>query len=293
MNTDRISSGNTNWSAVFQRYFELNTRYNSGRNNNEKGRARLNTTVLIAARFGLVSPTIVAQLYRMSKRQALEHLNKLVKRKLLILVETHRSIDGRIYICDYTGAQFAEEMTGLPIPFRRFNPPERGVNQNTIMHDLMNVHIMLRMLHEPLRADPEYYNYSGLMTEREFKRQMHLADTRIVDGLILESREDGDYIIAIEIENSFKTKAQRSAILLRYLAALKANIYDKVFLISQSHDILNDIKRLHEQLLSELTEVRSKKTKHPLMSADDAGLLKHAIVYRTKYCDELREIFYE
>ena len=291
--TSSITFSNTNWNTQFQRYFDIAIRYEGGVNNNQIGKARLNITVLLTARFGLTSPTIISALYQISKRQALEHLNKLVKRKLLMLVETHRSMDGRIYIADFSGAKFAQELMAMPVPFRRFNPPERGVNQNTIMHDLMNTYILLKMAHEVSRATHEHYVYGGLMTEREFKKVMTQADTRTVDGLILERTREGDCIVAIEIENSFKTKAQRSSILLRYLSALKANIYGKVFMISQSYEILDDIRRLHSQLYTELTQVRSQQTKQPLMTSRDADLLEGAIVYRTKYCDELRQLFYE
>ncbi|WP_252732742.1 hypothetical protein [Paraglaciecola chathamensis] len=291
--TSSITFSNTNWNTQFERYFDIAIRYEGGVNNNQIGKARLNMTVLLTARFGLTSPTIISALYQISKRQALEHLNKLVKRKLLILVETHRSMDGRIYIVDFSGAKFAQELMALPVPFRRFNPPERGVNQNTIMHDLMNTYILLKMAHEVSRVEPGRYAYGGLMTEREFKKLMTQADTRTVDGLILEQTQEGNCIVAIEIENSFKTKAQRSSILLRYLSALKANIYSKVFMISQSYEILDDIRRLHSQLYTELTQVRSQQTKQPLMTSRDADLLEGAIVYRTKYCDELRQLFYE
>ncbi|GAC23504.1 hypothetical protein GMES_1205 [Paraglaciecola mesophila KMM 241] len=291
--TSSITFSNTNWNTQFQRYFDIAIRYEGGVNNNQIGKARLNITVLLTARFGLTSPTIISALYQISKRQALEHLNKLVKRKLLILVETHRSMDGRIYIVDFSGAKFAQELMAMPVPFRRFSPPERGVNQNTIMHDLMNTYILLKMAHEVSRATPEHYVYGGLMTEREFKKLMTQTDTRTVDGLILEQIQEGNCIVAIEIENSFKTKAQRSSILLRYLSALKANIYGKVFMISQSYEILDDIRRLHSQLYTELTQVRSQQTKQPLMTSRDADLLEGAIVYRTKYCDELRQLFYE
>ncbi|MGO4891573.1 hypothetical protein [Flavobacterium sp. W21_SRS_FM6] len=280
------------WASTYDRYFKILMRREFGNNNNEIGRSRLILTVLLAARFGLTSPTVIANLYKISRRQSLEHLNKLVKRNLLILVETHRSTDGRIYICDNDGAKFAEQMVGISIPFRRFNPPEAGVNQNSIMHDLMNSHILMRLMHETARHDPKLFRYNGFMTEREFKRQLTRADTRIVDGLIVEKTGEGDHIIAVEIENSFKTKAQRSTILLRYLEAIKAGFYEKVFLISQSKKILDDIKRFHTQLFDELTEVRSAKTKQPLMSVSDVQLLKQTIVYRTKYCDELTEMFY-
>lgn len=280
------------WHNIAQRYFNIAMRYDGGENNNEIGRARLIMTIIIVARFGLTSPTVISHLYRMSHRQALEHLNKLVKHDYLILIETHRSPDGRIYICNADGARYAEELTGIPVYFKRFTPASRGVNQSTIMHDLMNSHILLRMMHETSRYDPEYYAYSGMMSEKEFKRQMTKADTRIVDGLILENTAEGEVTIAVEIENSFKTKASRGTILCRYLTAIKSDFYEKVFLISQSQQIIDDIKRLNSQLLEELTHVRSKKTRDLLMTTQDAELLRHSIIYRTKYCAELTELFY-
>jgi hypothetical protein len=292
MTSNNFLDKNSEKSLVVQRYFDIDMRYKHAENNNEIGRLRQQLTVVVTARFGLCSPTLIASLYSISKRQALEHLNKLVKQQLLICIISHRSVDGRIYICDSHGAKFAEEFTKIPVHFRRHTPAEKGVNQNTIMHDLMNAHILLSMMQETSRKQPELNIYLGLMTEREFKRQMTKADTRIVDGLLLEKSEGADCIIAIELENSFKTKAQRSAILLRYLEAIKARFYDKVFLISQSHDILNDIKRFHTQLFDELIEVRSSKTKQPLMSTCDVQILKQAIIYRTKYCDELTNMFY-
>lgn len=292
MTSNNFLDKNSEMSLVVQRYFDIDMRYKHAENNNEIGRLRQQMTVVVTARIGLCSPTLIASLYSISKRQALEHLNKLVKQQLLICIISHRSLDGRIYVCDASGAKFAEELINIPVHFRRHTPAEKGVNQNTIMHDLMNAHILLSMMHETSRKQPELNIYRGLMTEREFKRNMSKADTRIVDGLLLEKSDQGDCIIAIELENSFKNKAQRSVILLRYLEAIKAGFYEKVFLISQSKDILDDIKRFHTQLFIELTEVRSSKTKQPLLRPQDVELLKQAIVYRTKYCDELTEIFY-
>lgn len=85
----------------------------------------------------------------------------------------------------FDGSKFAEEFTKIPVHFRRHTPAEKGVNQNTIMHDLMSAHILLRMMQETSRKQPKLNIYQGLMTEREFKRQMTKADTRIVDGLLL------------------------------------------------------------------------------------------------------------
>ncbi|GAA6184917.1 hypothetical protein [Aliiglaciecola sp. NS0011-25] len=292
MHTKKKMLSDTHWHTIMARYFAINMRYHAGQSNHEMGQARRELTTVIVARFGLTSPTVLSHLYRISYRQALEHLNKLVKQGLLILVITHRSVDGRIYICDADGAKYAEELTGLPVYFRRITPPERGVNMNSVMHDLMNSFVLLKMMTESSRFDEGYYAYNGMVTEKECKRMMKRSDFRIVDGLLQEVTEHGSSRIAIEIENSFKNKTQRSVILLKYLAGMNAGVYDKVFLVSQSQAIFADIKRLHEQLLDELTEVKDKKTGLPLLTVDDAQRLKHSIIFRTKYCDELTDIFY-
>lgn len=279
-------------SEIFERYFNIAMWYEGGHNNTEIGKARFNLTLLIAARFGLTSPRVIAHLYDISLRQAREHLNKLVARKLLIKIDNHRSVDGRVYVCDRQGAKIAEEKMCIPVPFKRWKRPEEGLNQLTISHDLINSLVILRMLHESSRITSDCYAFNGFMSEPEFKRHMTSTNTRIVDGLLSEPFDNGNNIIALEIENSFKNKKMRSAILLRYLEGLKAGIYDKVFFVSQRLNILNDIKRLHTQLLEELTEVRNKKTGLPYLTHEDAELLRQSLVYRTKYCDELTAIFY-
>ena len=292
MNTSNNTNSDTDRNLIMQRYFNMHMRYEGGDTNNQIGQARRKTTVLVVARFGLTSPTVIAQLYGISYRQALEHLNKLVKQNLLLLITTHRSVDGRIYICDADGAKFAEELMSIPVYFRRVSPAERGVNLNAVMHDLILSHILLSMMHEPSRFDDAYYAYQGLMSEKEFKRLFKNTDNRIVDGLILENTTDGLIKIGIEVECSFKNKAQRSVILLKYIAAIKAGVYQKVFLISQSQQIFDDIRRLNTQLLQELTQVIDKKNRKPFLTENDADILKSSIIFRTKYCRELTELFY-
>ncbi|MDO6693834.1 hypothetical protein Q4574_11090 [Aliiglaciecola sp. 3_MG-2023] len=290
--TQNDTNNKTYWLTAMGRYFNIDMRYQPMQSNNEIGRARQAMTTLIVARFGLTSPSVVSHLYRISHRQALEHLNKLVKQGLLIMVNTHRSVDGCIYICDASGAKYAEELTGIPVYFRRITPPERGVNLNTVMHDLMNSHVLLTMMREAARHDQGYYAYRGMVTEKECKRLFKNTDSRIVDGLLLEVTDTGTSTIALEVENSFKNKAQRSTILRKYVAALRAGIYDKVFLVTQSEDIFADIKRLHEQLFVELPQIKDKKTRQPILTQADADLLRRSIIFRTKYCDELTKIFY-
>ena len=133
--------------------------------------------------------------------------------------------------------------------------------------------------------------WSSMVSETEFKRIYNATSIRNVDGLIQENNQDGT-IAAIEIENSFKTKVARQTILVKYLESIKQGHYQKVFMFSQSQDILKDIKRIHSKLFEELTNVYNKKTRQSYITDDDAELLKSAIVYRTKFCSELQNLFY-
>ena len=63
----------------YQPYLFMPMKYLPGTNNNQTGKARRALTMKLVARFGLTSPTIIARLYAVPHRQALEHLNKLVK----------------------------------------------------------------------------------------------------------------------------------------------------------------------------------------------------------------------
>ena len=56
--------------------------------------------------------------------------------------------------------------------------------------------------------------------------------------------------------------------------------------------IFDDVKRLHTQLMTELPKRINKKTQQPFMTHEDAELLQSAIVYRTKFCDEITALFY-
>ena len=273
----------------YPRYFDINMRYYLGENNHQKGVNRTKVSVLIAIRFSIITPGIVRWLYGINHRLALEHLNRLEKDGLLRVVKTHRSPDGRVYVPTYTAAKFAEELMGIDIHFRANRNPALQFNQNNVMHNLINAFVMLRGIHN-YHSDETYAPmWNGFITEPEFKRINNLSDTRTVDGAV--RLLDGS-VAAIEIEHSFKNKTARQVILLKYLASLKEADYSKIFLFSQSVKIFDDIKRLHEQLLTELPERYDKKTRAPLLSESDAELLRASIIYRTKLCEEINEIFY-
>ncbi len=273
---------------LYQPYLSMPMRYEHGANNNQIGKSRRALTMKLVARFGVTSPSIISWLYGVPHRLALEHLNKLVSEKLMSLVITHRSIDGRVYVLDYAGAKYAEELLSVAVYFRTGEPSLR-VNQNTIMHDLMMQYVLLKGVHNQTKDNRDKPYWHSFVTESEFKRVFKSNDIRNVDGIALEP--DGT-IAAIEIEHSFKTKAARQTILLKWLYGLKNGYYTKVMLFSQSLQIFNDIKRLHEQLLDEMPTRFDKKTKQALLSHEDAEFLKGKVVHRTALCDELNNRFY-
>jgi hypothetical protein len=264
-------------------------RYYQGANNHQKGVNRTKLSVLIAIRFSIVTPSIVRWLYGINRRLALEHLNRLEKDGFLRVVKTHRSPDGRVYVPTYTAAKFAEELMGIDVYFRSNKNPALQFNSNHIMHNLINAFVMLRGIHN-YHSDETYAPmWKGFITEPEFQRINGLSAARTVDGAVL--LPDGS-IAAIEVEHSFKNKTARQVILLKYLSSLKNGDYNKIFLFSQSQQIFDDIKRLHTQLFEEMPQRFDKKTRAPLLSESDTELLHSSIIFRTKLCEEINEMFY-
>ena len=280
---------NNLFTAQYQRYFDIDMTYHAGANNYQKGINRTKLTTLVVMRFGIIAPVVIRSLYNISQHQALEHLNKLVREGLLQVVKTHRSTDGRVYVPTYAAAKFAEELMGIEVYFRSKSNPALQFSHNNVMHDLVNTFVMLLGVNNRSNNGTTEPLWNGFITEPEFKRLFSDNAVRNVDGLVRES--DGT-ISAVEIEKSFKNKAVRQNILLKYLFSLKSGHYQKVFMFSQSKLIFDDIKRLHEQLFEELPNRFDKKTRSPIISDADVELLRSSIIYRTKFCDEISELFY-
>lgn len=280
----------------YSRYFDINMHYEPGANNYQKGINRAKLTTLIVIRLGIIAPVIIRWLYSISQHQALEHLNKLTKEGLLQVVKTHRSPDGRVYVPTYNAAKFAEDMMGIEVYFRSQSNPALMFNHNNVMHNLINAFIMLKGINNRNTDGTLNQLWQGFITEPEFKRLATEKDIRSVDGLVKELDEcDGKIggVISIEIEHSFKNKNTRQQLLLKYLYSLKMGYYKKVFLFSHSQQIFKDIKRLHEQLFEELPDRFDKKTRLPILTNSDVELLKSSIIYRTKFCEEITELFYQ
>ncbi len=276
---------NTTPQELYQPYLALDMRYKVGENNNIIGKNRRRLTMIIVARFGVISPTIVMWLYSISKHQALEHLNKLEREGVLFMVSTYRSPDNRVYVMSYSGAQFAQELLGMSIYYRSTANPALQFNANTVHHDLICIYCSLCGIQEKQGTNIPI----GIVTELEFKRLFKSNDVRNVDGIIQEANGS---LAAIDVEHSYKNKQSREKILLKYLHGLKHGYYAKIFLFSQSTAIFDDIKRFHNQLFEELPNRFNKQTKQPILTNDDAELLKSSIIFRTKYCDALTNLFY-
>ncbi len=279
----------TNKPTHYERYFDINMKYTLGANNFQKSVNRTRLTVLIATRFSIVSPVIIRWLYQVSQHQSLVHLNKLVSAGLLTMVHTHRSPDNRVYVPTRAGIHYAEELMSINVHYRSQSNPSLLVNQNHIMHNLINAYILLRGVHNCNRDGKPAQLWFAFITEPEFQRLHTKSCTRTVDGVVLLA--DGT-TAAIEVENSFKTKAARETILLKYLASLQAGQYQKIFMFSQSQRIFDDIQRLHNQLFEELPSKFNKRKQQPLLTIDDVELLRAAIIFRTKFCDDITALFY-
>jgi hypothetical protein len=258
--------------------------------NRYTGINRIETTVKYIARFGVICPRFITWIYGIRRPLALEHLNKLIKAELVSCVQTHRSPDGRAFVLTHNGAKYAEELLSQQIYFRSQGNAELLINQNTLMHDLICQFVIARGIQNKNCEGYPSPLWTGFITEREFKRIYKDNSVRNVDGLVIEP--DG-MVAAIEIEHSFKNKAARQTILQKYAQSIRQGVYQKIFLFSQDQRIFDDIKRLHEQLFCELPNRYDKKTKQPILSETDVERLKSAIVYRTKFCEEITNIFYK
>jgi hypothetical protein len=272
-------------------YFDIDMRYIAGRNNSETGKIRRRYSMMISGRFKFITPVLIKSIYNINQRLALLHLNKLVEERYLALCKVPNFIDGRVYVLTNLGASYASQLLETTIQFRSESQPSRQINHSTLFHDMMNAFILLRGVNN-YNKDGDYQPlWDGFVNEREFC-SLHTANgTRNVDGLMRETNKQ-QTIAALEVEASFKKKAARKTILLKYLEGINAGIYEKVFMVSQREQIFDDIKRFHSQLFIELPKYPNKKTNQPQLTETDVLLLKQSIIFRTKFCNELQSTFY-
>lgn len=272
--------------SQYQRYFAVDMQYRHGRNNQQIGKSRREFTLKIVGRFGMTSPLIIQWLYGITKAQALVHLNKLVQNDLLEVVPTHRSPDERVYILSRSGALFAEQLTEMPIYFRSTSQPELRVNLNTLYHDLIMQFIILLGMPQSSTGNTQSQDiWNGFITDTEVRRFSKSAKWRNVDAIV---REIDGSITAVEMEHSFKQLPTRKAILQQYLQDLNNGYYQKVMLFSQKTEVLNDMKRINSNIIEFMLATKSPER----ITEQDAAKLHQALVYRTKYCDEIRQRFY-
>lgn len=271
---------------------KMKMRYRGGANNTEIGDARLFLSMATLLRFGMTSPSIIASLYNINTRQAREHLQKLMKKGLASKVTTFRSSDGMVYVPTFSGAKFVEQRLNIPMHYRR---PREGkpVNFNNLMHDLLNQFVLLKLQEKESSINLGYYAYTGLITEKETKRILGGSERKIVDGMLawycdtsMKYRFD-----ALEFEHGTKSYGQRAESLIRYKAALRSGIYQKIILVSHDRETLKDAQRINNKCIENLTSQKQTKSEHKL-TGQDAELLERCIEYCDDFCDELTHIFY-
>ncbi|WP_338591210.1 hypothetical protein VXM60_01695 [Shewanella khirikhana] len=277
--------------SEYRPFLNIDMTYQVGSNRCQTGKFRRSLTVKMVARFGLISPSLIEVFYGTSRRLALEHLNNLVAEGLLVDVRTPRSVDGRVYVLSFSGARMAEELMGIAIHYRSVSEPSQRINQNTVMHDLMCAFVIMRgLLNTRQEADfsPQWQRF---ISETEFRRLHPENSTRNIDGLV---QEPSGTLAAIEMEHAFKTKKQRQTILKKWANGLESGLYQKVMLFSHNMDILSDIKRLHQQLLTEALSANAarRSSKADVLTQAEVERLQKAIIYRTVYCQELTALFY-
>jgi len=275
--------------SQLQHLFNIDMKYEPGNSNIETGKRRVECTIKYAARFGLVSPTFISWLYDINRALALEHLGKLVKLGLLEVASSVRAVDGRVYVLTYHGAKHAEQLLQQYIPFRSTTDPVARINQNSLMHDCILQSVLGAGVQQGVAQGQPVQQWTGFVSELEFKRIYPQNNIRNVDGLIIEPNGN---VCAIEVEHSYKPIQIRKTILLKYLYSLKNGFYDKVFFVSQSLQILNDMKRINQQALDNLENTFDKKANRPLLNQNERRFLEEKLVYRTKFCEQIQKLFY-
>ncbi|APD91015.1 hypothetical protein BM524_15100 [Alteromonas mediterranea] len=275
----------------YEIYFNISMQYQLALSNIQRSRNKTCFALINAARFGFVSALVCEQTWGVSRAKALEFLGKLVSQGYLMLVQTERAADRRIYVLTHTGAQFASEMMRLDVPFRSTKEPITQVNQNAIMHDSVLSFVLNEGINNKTSEGLAKPLWTSFLTEMEFKRLYPSATIKNVDGLVLLPTGE---VAAVELEASFKRKAQHETTLLKLKDALisDSQLYDKVFIITCSERINADTRRFYDQLLEELPNRIDRKTKQPLLARYEAASLREKIIFRTKFIESIEQTFY-
>ena len=275
----------------YEIYFNIDMQYQPALSNIQRSRNKIRFALINAARFGFVSALVCEQTWGVTRAKALEFLGKLVSQGYLALVQTERAADRRIYVLTHKGAQFASEMMRFDVPFRSTKEPITQVNQNAIMHDSVLSFVLNEGVNNKTSEGLAKPLWTSFLTEMEFKRLYPSSTVKNVDGLVLMPTGE---VAAVELEASFKRKAQHETTLIKLKDSLinDSPLYDKVFIITCSERINTDTQRFDEQLLEELPNRIDRKTKRPLLTQHDAALLRERIIFRTKFIAPIEQTFY-
>ncbi|MAZ25816.1 MAG: hypothetical protein CL868_01905 [Cytophagaceae bacterium] len=275
----------------YEIYFNIDMQYRLAPSNIQRSRNKTRFALINTARFGFISALVCEQTWGVKRAKALEFLGKLVSQGYLALVQTERAADRRIYVLTNKGAQFASEMMRLDVPFRSAKEPITQIDQNAIMHDAVLSFVLNEGINNKTSEGLAKPLWTSFLTEMEFKRLYPSATIKNVDGLVLLPTGE---VAAVELEASFKRKAQHETTLIKLKDSLinDSPLYDKAFIITCSERINADTQRFYEQLLEELPNRIDRKTKRPLLTQHDAALLRERIIFRTKFIAPIEQTFY-
>ncbi len=184
----------------YEIYFNIDMQYRLAPSNIQRSRNKTRFALINAARFGFISALVCEQTWGVTRAKALEFLGKLVSQGYLALVQTERA---------------ADEMMRLDVPFRSAREPITQINQNAIMHDSVLSFVLNEGVANKTSEGLARPLWTSFLTEMEFKRLYPSSTVKNVDGLVLLPTGE---VAAVELEASFKRKAQHETTLIKSLA---------------------------------------------------------------------------
>ncbi len=240
------------------------------------GKAREQAVIMITARFGLSSKTIIQDVLELSREAVNKLINKMRKRQLILTQTTFGNTDNQFFILSSEGIRLAEFYFRIELQLKA---DLSRVNERNLVHDLCTQLVMLNLVKSK--------KVTSMVTERELRMCLdHRGnDKRIVDGLVLKKKQ----WIAIEMEtgNSKNKQKQeiRKPILDKYLQQIKLEngLYQCVELYSHRQRFLTQIEKANKQIV----EMPANN-----FLADDKTIVQNRLHYKQSECSKLFELLY-
>ncbi|RYV01139.1 hypothetical protein SOPP22_16415 [Shewanella sp. OPT22] len=245
-------------------------------NSYNNGKARDQSVIMITARFGLSSKTVIQDVLELSREAVNKLINKMKKRSLLLTQTTFGNTDNQFFILTSEGIRRAEYLLGTELQLKA---DLSKVNERNLVHDLCTQLVMLDLI--------KSQQIDSMVTERELRLCLdHKGnDQRIVDGLVRKKQQ----WIAVEMETGNSKNKQRQQvrkpILDKYLQQINLDngMYQRVELYSHRHRFLTQIEKANKQLI----EMPSNN-----FTVAQKELVITRLNYKAAQCSKLFELLY-